>query len=311
MVEFVRGTRVSMGESTFMNLALVLKELEFSHPIFFYLIFFSGGLLIGSFLNVLIYRLPKMMEQEWRDDCNLLLDIKSPAKESQAYNLFLPLSFCPNCQCKIFLLEKIPIISFILLGGRCKECKERISWRYPIIEIISGISALCVAINFGISIQTIPALLFTFSLLALSAIDFEHKFLPDNITLSFLWLGVICNIFEIFTDIYSCLFGAIFGYLTFWVIYTVFKILTGKETIGRGDFKLLAMLGAWLGWQLLPLIIFLSSLLGSIVGIGLTLANLHKRSQPIAFGPYLAIAGWIALIFGNNIMNIYFGWLTN
>ena len=168
--------------------------------------------------------------------------------------------------------------------------------------------ALFIAIQFGLSIQTVLALLFTWSLLTLSVIDIDHKLLPDNITLPFLWIGIICNMFGYFTDIYSSLFGAIFGYLILWFVYIAFKVITGKEGMGHGDFKLLAMLGAWMGWQYLPLIIILSSLLGSIIGLSLIMLKLHNRTQPIPFGPYLALAGWIALIFGVPLNSLYINW---
>jgi leader peptidase (prepilin peptidase)/N-methyltransferase len=287
-----------------MNLITVFQQ----HPIFFYLVVTIFGLLIGSFLNVVIYRLPKMMEQEWRNDCSLLLEISPPTDANIKFNLVLPGSSCPHCHTKISPLENIPIISFILLRGKCKSCNVKISWRYPLIELSSSLLALFIAIQFGLSIQTALALLFTWSLLVLSVIDIDHKLLPDNITLPFLWIGIISNMFGYFTDIYSSLFGAIFGYLILWFVYIAFKVITGKEGMGHGDFKLLAMLGAWLGWQYLPLIIILSSLLGSIIGISLIMLKLHNKTQPIPFGPYLALAGWIALIFGDSLNSLYINW---
>jgi leader peptidase (prepilin peptidase)/N-methyltransferase len=287
-----------------MNLIIVFQQ----HPFFFYTVVTIFGLLIGSFLNVVIYRLPKMMEQEWRNECSLLLEISPPTNANNKYNLVFPGSSCPHCNSKISPLENIPIISFILLRGKCKNCNVKISWRYPLIELSSSLFALFIAIQFGLSIQTVLALLFTWSLLTLSVIDIDHKLLPDNITLPFLWIGIICNMFGYFTDIYSSLFGAIFGYLILWFVYIAFKVITGKEGMGHGDFKLLAMLGAWMGWQYLPLIIILSSLLGSIIGLSLIMLKLHNRTQPIPFGPYLALAGWIALIFGVPLNSLYINW---
>jgi leader peptidase (prepilin peptidase)/N-methyltransferase len=287
-----------------MNLITVFQQ----HPLFFYIVVTIFGLLIGSFLNVVIYRLPKMMEQEWRNECSLLLEISPPTDANNKFNLILPGSSCPHCHIKISPLDNIPIISFILLRGKCKNCKVKISWRYPLIELSSSLLALFIAIQFGLSIQMILVLLFTWSLLTLSVIDIDHKLLPDNITLPFLWIGIICNMFGYFTDIYSSLFGAIFGYLILWFVYIAFKVITGKEGMGHGDFKLLAMLGAWMGWQYLPLIIILSSLLGSIIGLSLIMLKLHNRTQPIPFGPYLALAGWIALIFGVPLNSLYINW---
>jgi leader peptidase (prepilin peptidase) / N-methyltransferase len=250
-----------------------------------------------------------MMEQEWLNECSLLLENKLPADSGGKFNLILPGSTCPHCQHKISPLENIPVLSFIFLGGKCKGCKVKISWRYPIIEATSSLSALIIAMHYGVSIQTLLALVFTWSLLVLSIIDFDHQLLPDNITLPILWIGIIANMFGIFTDIYSSLFGVIFGYLSLWSVYIAFKLITGKEGMGHGDFKLLAMLGAWMGWHLLPFIIILSSLLGSIIGIALILFKSHNKSQAIPFGPFLALAGWISLIYGDRLIDLY--WAIN
>ena len=290
-----------------MNFITILEQ----SPFLFYTIIGILGLLVGSFLNVVIYRLPKMMEREWRNECSLLLDLNHAVDTEKNFNLVLPGSACPHCHHKITPLENIPLISFIVLRGKCRNCKENISWRYPVIEATSSIMAVMVALHFGIGIQTILALLLTWSLIALTVIDYDHQLLPDNITLPFLWLGIIANMFGVFTNIYSSLTGAIAGYLILWSVYILFKIVTGKEGMGHGDFKFLAMLGAWLGWQYLPLIIIISSLLGSIIGISLILLKSYNKSQPIPFGPYLALAGWITLIYGDNLMNIYLNWAIN
>ena len=290
-----------------MNLITAIQ----TNPVFFYTVIGISGLLAGSFLNVVIYRLPKMMEREWRDECSLFLGVDRGEQSDEKFNLLLPRSTCPHCGHQISALENIPIASFVLLGGKCKECQGKISWRYPFIEAASCILALIIAIHFGATIQTIFAIFFTWALIALTVIDYDHQLLPDNITLPLLWLGIICNMFGIFTDIYSSLFGAIFGYLVLWTVYVSFKLVTGKEGMGHGDFKLLAMLGAWLGWQMLPLIIILSSLMGSVVGGGLILFRAHNKSQPIPFGPYLALAGWTALLFGNQLTGLYFNWAVS
>lgn len=281
------------------------------NPILFYITSGVLALLVGSFLNVVIYRLPKMMESEWKKECKTLLDIGDDNDQSPEFNLILPASSCPNCNKKIHPLDNIPIISYLLLRGKCRHCNTNIAKRYPFIEITSCILIIVVAIKFGVSIKSLFAFLFTWSLITLAAIDYDHKLLPDSITLPFLWLGIICNMFGIFTDIYSSLYGAIFGYLALWSVYIVFKLLTGKEGMGYGDFKLLAMLGAWLGWQYLPLIIMLSSIVGSIVGIGLMILKSHKNSHPIPFGPFLAASGWIALIYGNSLTGLYLNWALN
>ncbi|NNE37261.1 MAG: prepilin peptidase [Gammaproteobacteria bacterium] len=281
------------------------------NPVFFYLVSGILGLLVGSFLNVVIYRLPKMMETEWKQECRTLLGIDDNNGLEPVFNLVLPGSSCQSCNSKIRPLDNIPVISYLLLHGKCRNCQQRISIRYPIIELTSCLLIVAVAMEFGVSLQTFFTFLFTWSLIALTVIDLDHKLLPDSITLPFMWLGIICNLFGLFTDIESSLFGVIFGYLVLWSVFIVFKLFTGKEGMGYGDFKLLAMLGAWLGWQYLPLIIILSSFTGSIVGIGLLLLSKHKQSQPIPFGPFLAIAGFIALMYGDLLTGLYINWAFN
>lgn len=278
------------------------------NPVFFYFSSAILGLLVGSFLNVVIYRLPKMMDREWRKECRLLLEIDQPESSEETFNLTFPGSSCPHCRHKISALENIPVISYLFLKGRCRHCKEKISIRYPLIEMACCILTVLVAVHFGVTPQVLLAMLFTWSLLAMSLIDYDHKILPDDITLPMLWVGIIANMFGMFTDIESSLYGAIFGYLSLWLVYMLFKILTGKEGMGFGDFKLLAMLGAWMGWQFLPLIIIASSLFGTIVGGGLILLKSHNRAQPIPFGPYLALAGFISLLYGQDLINFYLNW---
>lgn len=253
------------------------------------------------------------MERSWRRECCALLNIddKGSSDENDRYGLVTPRSRCPACGHKISAWENIPVISYLILRGKCFECKKTISLRYPLVELLSAGMSCAIAIHFGWSLQTLAGMSLTWALISLSFIDYDTQFLPDDITLPFLWLGIICNMFGLFTDIFSSLFGAILGYLSLWSIYIIFKFITGKEGMGYGDFKLLSMLGAWLGWQMLPLIIILSSFVGAAVGVGLILFRGHKKSQPIPFGPYLAMAGWIALIAGKDIVHAYFSWSLN
>lgn len=261
------------------------------------------GLCIGSFLNVVIHRLPKMMEREWQVQC---ADLRGePASTAEALTLAAPRSRCPACAHQITALENIPLISYLVLGGKCSACGIRISLRYPIIEIFSGLLSALIAWHFGPTLQTAGALLLIWSLIALAAIDFDTQFLPDSITLPLLWLGLLFNLFGTFTDLPSAVIGAMAGYLSLWSIFWLFKLATGKEGMGYGDFKLLAALGAWLGWSMLPTIILLSSLVGAIVGVSLIVLARHGRNVPIPFGPYLAAAGCIALLWGTQLTHGY------
>ncbi|EDN69110.1 Type 4 prepilin-like proteins leader peptide-processing enzyme [Beggiatoa sp. PS] len=266
------------------------------------------GLIVGSFLNVVIYRLPMMMEREWREQCAELLEVSAPSA-SEPFNLSQPRSRCSHCGHQITVLENIPILSFIWQRGQCTACQGTIAWRYPLVEALSAILAITTAWQFGFGWPLLGALFLTWAMLAASMIDFDHQLLPDNITLPFLWLGLLFNLFGVYTDIESSVIGAIVGYLSLWIVYKLFKWTTGKEGMGYGDFKLLAMLGAWLGWQALPVIILLSSLVGAIIGILLILLRGHDRSVPIPFGPYLAMAGWLSLLWGETLTNVYFLWI--
>lgn len=273
------------------------------------------GLLIGSFLNVVIHRLPVMLKKQWRKDCLLFLaddDGKAAPDEmpqEKDINLVTPRSHCPHCGHQITAWENIPVISYLLLRGKCRKCSTHISLRYPAVEILSALLTVAVALRFGFSPQAAMAMLLGWALISLSFIDYDHQYLPDNITLPFLWLGLIVNLNGIYTDIESSLIGAMAGYLILWSIYKLFKAITGKEGMGYGDFKLLAMFGAWLGWQFLPAIIFLSSITGAIIGIALIALKKQDKNIPIPFGPYLAIAGWIALLWGNDINQTYLLWV--
>ncbi|HZW26587.1 MAG TPA: A24 family peptidase [Gallionella sp.] len=261
------------------------------------------GLMVGSFLNVVIHRLPKMMELGWQQQCAELRG-EQPA-ETPRYNLVVPRSACPHCNHAIGAMENIPVISYLLLRGKCKGCGVAISPRYPVIETVCGILSAYAAWHFGFGWAAAGALLLVWALLALTAIDFDTQLLPDDITLPLLWIGLLLNSFGTYTDLHSAVLGAIFGYLSLWSVYWLFKLATGKEGMGYGDFKLLAALGAWLGWQMLPLIILSSSFVGAVVGITLIVVARHGRNIPIPFGPYLAGGGLIALFWGQTLTQGY------
>ncbi len=285
---------------------LVVEYLAANPPV---LLTFAGllGLVVGSFLNVVIFRLPKMMERDWRDQCAEILDHGTPTDKRPAYNLVVPRSRCPSCGHQVAALENVPVLSFVMLKGRCAECGWRIPWRYPGVELLSAVLSVLVVWRFGLGAESAGALLLTWALLALSFIDFDTQFLPDSITLPFLWLGLAFNLNGTFASIEASVLGAIAGYLVLWSVYHLFRLVTGKEGMGYGDFKLLAMLGAWLGWSALPLIILLSSLVGAVIGVTMIAMRGHDKNIPIPFGPYLAIAGWIALMWGNAIVDAYLG----
>jgi len=242
-----------------------------------------------------------MLENEWRSDCINFLELEADKKPTETFNLSKPDSTCPSCGHKIRVWENIPVISYLLLRGKCSSCKTPISIQYPIIEIVTAILSVLIAVKFGVSLATLFGLILTWSLIALTMIDAKTQLLPDNITLPLLWLGILVNSSDLYTDLESSVFGAIAGYLILWSIYKLFKLVTGKEGMGYGDFKLLAALGAWMGWMMLPQIILLSSFVGAVIGISMIVISKHEKSVPIPFGPYLAIAGWLAFIWGNEI----------
>ena len=265
------------------------------------------GLCIGSFLNVVIHRLPKMMEQEWQAQCAEMRG-ETPPPASEALTQSTPRSRCPACGHQISALENIPLISYLLiLKGKCASCGAGISPRYPIVEAATALLSAYTAWHFGPTLAMVGALLLVWSLIALAAIDLDTQLLPDSITLPLLWLGIAFNLAGAFVDLPTSIIGAMAGYLALWSVYWLFKLTTGKEGMGYGDFKLLAALGAWLGWQMLPAIILLSSVVGAIVGISLIVAARHGRNVPIPFGPYLAAAGVIALFWGPQLTNRYLG----
>jgi leader peptidase (prepilin peptidase) / N-methyltransferase len=261
------------------------------------------GLAFGSFLNVVIHRLPTMMERRWRAECAELT--KAEPARPERYNLFVPRSRCPKCGHRIRALENIPVLSWLALRGKCAACRGRISVRYPLIELLTGALSGYIAWRMGLTLAMAGALLFTWAMIALAFIDFDTFYLPDDITLPLLWAGLALNLQSTFTSLDSAVIGAIAGYLALWIVFWAFKLVTGKEGMGYGDFKLLAAIGAWLGWKMLPLVILVSSFVGAIVGVLLIVLARHGRNVPIPFGPYLAIAGLVALLHGEALTNRY------
>ena len=275
----------------------------FSDPTVFGIFCAVIGLLVGSFLNVVIHRLPKMMDNDWRSQCAELHGQATP--DTEVLSLSVPRSRCPQCGHPITALENIPVISWLALRGKCSACRTPISLRYPIVEALTSLLSTLAAVHFGFGWAAAGALLLIWGLIALTFIDYDTQLLPDSITLPLLWAGLLLNLFGTYTDLQSAVVGAMLGYLSLWSVYWGFKLVTGKEGMGYGDFKLLATLGAWLGWQTLPLIILLSSLVGALLGIALIVLTKRGRNVPIPFGPYLATAGLIALIWGKELTQAY------
>ncbi len=270
------------------------------------------GLVVGSFLNVVAYRVPIMMERAWRAHCEELktqpFTPPANAVEGKRFDLWWPPSTCPACGQAIAAQHNVPVLGFLLLKGRCASCATKISPRYPIVEAFAAVLGILVAYTFGPTWQTVAALGFAWTLLALTLIDLDHKLLPDSLTLPLLWAGLLVNVVELFAPLSSSVVGASAGYLALWSVYKLFKLVTGKEGMGYGDFKLLAAIGAWLGWQLLPLVILLSALVGSIVGVALIAFGGRSSQSAIPFGPYLAAAGFIALLWGERLVQLYEAW---
>ena len=280
-----------------------LIQLLQSNPALFAATVALLSLTIGSFLNVVIHRMPKMMERQWRAEVAEANGQTVPDEPS--YNLMLPRSQCPACGHAITAMENIPVISYLVLRGKCAGCSAPISPRYPLVELFTaGVSGL-VAWHFGFGWTTAAALLFVWAMIALAFIDLDTFFLPDDITLPLLWAGLLFNMGGVFVDLQTAVIGAVAGYLSLWLVYWGFKLATGKEGMGYGDFKLLAAIGAWLGWKMLPVVIMLSSLVGAIIGISLIALARHERSRPIPFGPYLVLAGLIAIFWGDAIVQYY------
>lgn len=276
-------------------------------PLAFILVCVLLGLIVGSFLNVVIHRLPIMMDRSWRAEAAEVLGQPAP-EDGKAFNLVVPRSRCPHCGHAITALENVPILSYLVLRGRCSACRARISPRYVLVEMLSGLLSGWVAWHFGFGWQTFAGLLFTWALIPLAVIDLETQLLPDSITLPVIWLGLLFNLRHVFTDLPSAVVGAMAGYLTLWTVYHGFRLLTGKEGMGPGDFKLYALLGAWLGWQQLLVVLLIASGVGSIVGLLMVaLRRVARLDTPIPFGPYLAAAGWIALLWGTTLTTAYLG----
>jgi len=282
-----------------------------SYPILLYVSVAGFALLFGSFFNVVIHRLPKMLEQDWINQSREFLQPENERahaatdEENNRISLAFPPSSCPQCNHQIRPWENIPVISYLFLRGKCSSCRSQISLRYPIIEVVTAVFAVVVIQHFGLNWVGLSALAFSWFLLVLAAIDFDTQLLPDNLTLPLLWLGLLVNIPGWFTGLENAVWGAVLGYLSLWSVYHLFKLLTGKEGMGYGDFKLLAAIGAWLGWQKALLTILLSSFVGAIVGLALIVLLGRDRNIPIPFGPYLAVAGWIALMWGDRLISLY------
>ena len=274
-----------------------------NNPALFIAVVALMSLMIGSFLNVVIHRMPKIIDRQWRAE--VAEASGQPLPDEAAYNLMVPRSQCPSCGHAITALENVPVISYLVLRGRCAGCRSPISLRYPCVELLTGCLSAVVAWNFGFTWTTAAGLLFVWAMIALAFIDLDSFYLPDDITLPLLWAGLLVNMGGAFVDLQTAVIGAVAGYLSLWLVYWAFKFATGKEGMGYGDFKLLAAIGAWLGWKMLPVVIMLSSLVGAVIGIGLIALARHERSKPIPFGPYLVLAGLIALFRGEAIVKYY------
>lgn len=266
---------------------------------------FPVGLVLGSFLNVVIHRVPLMMERAWRADCAELLGQPPPPPQPARFNLFTPRSHCPHCQAPIRALHNVPVLGYLALRGRCAHCKARIPLRYPLVELGTGAAAAVLAASFGVGIAGIAALGFACALIALAAIDFEHLLLPDAITLPLLWAGLVVNLGGVFAGLEDAVIGALAGYLSLWAVHQVFRWVTGRDGIGAGDFKLLAALGAWLGWQALPSIVIIGSGAGALTGLALIATGRASRERPLPFGVFLAGAGFVAMLWGDALVQAY------
>lgn len=285
----------------------------FSHsPVLFAGVAFAFALLIGSFLNVVIYRLPIMMQREWHEQCEELAESESPQLPDGVFNIIFPRSCCPSCGAAIRTWQNIPLLSYVLLGARCANCRQKISARYPLVELLTALLAAVCAWRFGFGWEALFAISISFALVAISMIDYDHQLIPDSIVIPLVWVGLGMSIFHpltgadvLFIAPTDSIIGAMLGYLSLWSVYQLFKMATGKEGMGYGDFKLLAALGAWLGFEAVPIIILMSAVVGATVGIALIMLRGRDRQLPIPFGPYLAAAGWITMLYGETIKNAY------
>ena len=294
-----------------------MQELFSSSPLTFVGVVFFLSLLIGSFLNVVIYRLPIMMEREWRGQCAELAETEAADVPAGRFNLVFPRSHCTSCGAQITAMQNATVLSYLILRGKCSSCGSSISRRYPIVEAMTAMLTAIVAWRFGFGWEAALAILLTWALIAISVIDIDHQIIPDSISLPFVWIGLTLSMFHpmagtevLFIDAKTAIVGALAGYLSLWSIYQLFRLMTGKEGMGYGDFKLLAVLGAWLGWQMLPLIILLSAVVGAAIGIAMIVVRRHDRNIPIPFGPYLAAAGWIAMLWGAQIVATYLDYMS-
>jgi leader peptidase (prepilin peptidase)/N-methyltransferase len=282
-------------------------------PAIFIAVAFAFALVIGSFLNVVIYRLPLMMQREWREQCEELQSTPAPELPEGTFNLIVPRSRCPSCGEPIAPWQNIPVLSYLLLSAQCANCQAKISVRYPLVEMFTAAAAAVCAWRFGFGWEALMAIGLSFVLISISLIDVDHQIIPDSIVLPLLWVGLVMSLFHplagaqtLFIGPQEAIIGAVAGYLSLWSVYQLFKLITGKEGMGYGDFKLLAALGAWLGWQALPTIILMSAVVGAIIGISMIVFRGRDRQLPIPFGPYLAAAGWITMLYGETIKNAYF-----
>ncbi len=289
-----------------------MAELFTQAPAVFIAVAFAFALMIGSFLNVVIYRLPLMMQRDWREQCDELSKEPAPDLPEGKFNLVVPRSRCPSCGATIKAWQNIPVLSYLLLGAQCSNCQKSISVRYPLVETMTAILAAICAWHFGFGWEALMAIGLSFALVAISLIDADHQIIPDSIVIPLMWAGLIMSLFHplagadtLFIAPQDAIVGAVAGYLSLWSVYQLFKLITGKEGMGYGDFKLLAALGAWLGWQALPTIILMSAVVGAIIGIAMIVFRGRDRQIPIPFGPYLAAAGWITMLWGETIKNAY------
>ncbi|QOC23437.1 prepilin peptidase [Wenzhouxiangella sp. AB-CW3] len=283
----------------------MIEVIQALHPAVLVAAVFVFGLLIGSFLNVVILRYPRRLLHDWQCQCRELLELEPPTDQPPP-DLVKSRSHCPSCRNTIAWYDNIPVISWIVLGRKCRHCGTSIAFRYPLVELATAILSAVVIWHFGASTEGLAALVLTWTLIAATGIDIDHQLLPDQVTLPLLWLGLALNLWlGLFATLEDAVIGAIAGYGSLWLVYHGFRLATGKEGMGYGDFKLLGALGAWLGWQALPMIILGASLVGAIVGLVLMVAMRRGREIPIAFGPYLAAAGWIAMIWGDRILDFW------
>lgn len=289
-----------------------MAELFTQAPATFIAVVFAFALLIGSFLNVVIFRLPIMMQREWREQCEELAKEPAPDLPEGHFNLVVPRSRCPSCGKPIKAWQNIPVLSYLLLGAQCANCQQTISVRYPLIEILTAALAAVCAWHFGFGWEALLAIVLSCTLVAISLIDVDHQIIPDSIVIPLLWVGLVMSLFHplagadtLFIAPRDAIVGALAGYLSLWSVYQLFKLITGKEGMGYGDFKLLAALGAWLGWRALPTIVLMSAVVGAVIGICLIAFRGRDRQIPIPFGPYLAAAGWITMLWGETIKNAY------